>query len=243
VGKSRAQCQTSAVEDYDVEFVDAGQPSVDEPATPAPAPRQPPTAARLTAVLWGAAGALCVASPFQTVYSYKFSGASIQSAGGFDGWGRPVGSTLAAELLGEHGTRYGIALCVCAALLGLVAFLVPRGEQSAGGWGARLDNWLQRHATVIGISAVAMLLGVLGSMALGVESAYSTYHALDRALQDPGRGVFLSIGPCLWLGLAAALFACAALIVQGGGRLPRASHSDLSKTRRRFALTRRQADQ
>jgi len=217
------------VDDYDVEFVDAEQPSLDDPGSAAPAQQQRRPTVRLAAVLWGAGAALCVVASFQRVYSYKFSGASIQSAGGFDGWGRPVGSTRPAELLGEHATRYGVALCICAALLGLVAFLALRAEQGVGGWSVRLGNRIQRHATVIGISAVAMLAGVLVSVALGVEAAYSTYYALDRALQDPGRGVLLSVGPCLWLGVAAALCAIAGLIVQGG-RLPRTSHSEFSRT-------------
>ncbi len=188
---------------YRVEFVDPEPPPVTRAAEPG---RSRVTAVRASVVpvLWIAGAALCVLSSFQTIFTYHFTGASIRSRGGFDAWGH----ALDRQLNGEHGPRVALLLWVCAALFALLAATLLPGKVAN-----RAVRWALRHAAAIGLAAVALLTGTLASVGLGIESSFSSYHALSDTLQDGG-GVDLSIGGCLWLGLASLACAVAALVLR-----------------------------
>ncbi len=207
MGIWRRQCQTAAMagqQRYEVEFVDDSTPAhAPQPAEPAAAG---PDGRRAVAapVAWIAAAVLSVLATFQSIFTYRFTGASITSTGGYDAWGH----SLDTQLPGEHGPRYALLLWVCAAAFALLAAALRAV------FSARVGRWTRRHASAVGLCATTLLVGTLAGVALGIESSFASYRALSATLQDANGGVHLTIGVSLWFGLGSLTCAVAALVLQ-----------------------------
>lgn len=197
---------------YQVEFLDP-DPAREAPVTRPALNRLPRSRAVTTAALWALSAALCVAAARQTVFSYRFTGRWITSHGGYNAWGHSLDNDVATE----HGPRYALLLGLCAMLLAALAVAAARSDPT--GRGAR---WLQRNLVAVGLTAAALLTGTVASIALGIEASFATYRSLAGTL-DTGGGVDLSVGGCLWFGLAALACGIAA-VAMGVVRSDPAAH-------------------
>jgi hypothetical protein len=156
--------------------------------------------ARVAALLsWAAAAVLCIAASIAHVFTYRFDGTAIHTRGGFTASGRSLDPLLNSE----HGPRYALLFVVCAVwFAGLGVLLITEGIGRAG-------RLAVRHLTAVSAAASFLLIGVVGSLALGVQATRSSYQNLDDSLNRAGHIEFqFHVGACLWLGIAAV--ACAA---------------------------------
>ena len=156
-------------------------------------------AALVAAGLSVVAGVLCIVAPFRAVYTLTAQGISAS----FDGWGRYDLATGS-----QHGPRYGIALTVAALVLVIAAATRLRDLRPI------LDDDLpetrnpdalpqtddDRLAAAVGIAGSALLLGVLGSVALSIESTVSNSEAIASA---GGTATKVEVGGMLWFLVAA----------------------------------------
>ncbi len=189
-----------------VEFVDdAGASEPPRNRAPRLVGARPVSLALAEPALWIAAAVLSVFATFQTIFTYRFTGDSITSRGGYDAWGH----ALDAQLNTDHGPRYAVLLWLCATLFALLAAALLGGGFSAG----RAGRWTQARAGAIGLAVVGLLAGVLAGVALGVESSFSVYRGLAKTLNDTHGGVELLIGGCIWFGLASLACALGAVLV------------------------------
>jgi hypothetical protein len=186
---------------YQVEFLDP-DPAREVAATRPTPNRLPRRESVALAALWASSAALCAVASFQTVFSYHFTGTWITSHGGYNAWGHSLDSAVATE----HGPRYALLLGLCAVLLATLAVAAARSDPTEAG-----ARWLQRNLGALGLTAAALLAGTVASIALGIEASFATYRALAGTL-DTG-GVDLSVGGCLWFGLAAVACGVGAVVV------------------------------
>ena len=154
--------------------------------------------------LWAAAAVLALLSTFQTVFTYRFDFSVIHTRGGYNALGYSLDSTLA----GDRWPGYAFVLGFCGAVFGVLAATSVRAALGGG------EGRLRRYATSVGIAAVSLLFGVLVCIGLALGAVFATYRGLARSLAD-GResAVHLSIGACVWLGVASLACALAALVL------------------------------
>jgi len=171
-------------------------------------PVRPTVSALVASVLLLAAVVLCAVAPFTRVSrltegfsdptTFRRENLSLTT----DGWGRRhldvhnLPGVFASDI--GVGTRSGIAFTVAGVLLlAVVPLLVFAGR---------------RIAEMLAVAAAALTVGALGVVALDLLNQHQTFSA------NPEVHDRLAIGPCLWLGAVAALFAVAAaltLVVPG----------------------------
>jgi hypothetical protein len=202
----------------DVEFfggVDTREPAearIDDALPPSEAKARWPHWAALAALAsWATAAVLAAVAPFNTIYEAHRGGLSAS----MDGWGRSTGLT-AGPRFGEHGIRYGIVLVLCAGVLALLALLAAT-RIGRPRWMLVLGDGV---TTVLAACAAGLLLGVSLATALDVDAMASTFRAANRAVlanaATSGTGaqpaIHLHVGGCVWLSLAAAGCAIAALV-------------------------------
>jgi hypothetical protein len=192
--------------EYPVEFLDSDSEPVERSAWRARFGRAevPPAAIWVATGLWSAAAVLALLSTFQTVFTYRFDFSVIHTRGGYNA----LGYSLDATLAGDRWPGYAFILGFCSAVFALLAVVSIRavfgGEQGR----------LHRYATSVGLAAVSLLIGVLICIGLALSAVFATYRGLARTLADGREGaVHLSIGACLWLGVAALACALAALVL------------------------------
>ena len=187
-----------------VEFLDE-QPG--GPTAGAPATDGSPTLTGLDWLAvagWAAAAALGVVASLTNVFTYRLDFSAVHSHGGYTATGR----SLDPGLRNDRGTDYAMILAVCVVAFALVGLAVFRDGRA--GHGTRLG----RSATPLGIGAVAMLFGVLATIALGLVSSFASYRTLANTLDaQQAHAVRLAIGPCLWFGIAALLVGIGALVL------------------------------
>ena len=170
-------------------------------------------AALVSAGLSVVAGVLCIVAPFRAVYTLRASGISAS----FDGWGRYDLATAS-----QHGPRYGVALTVAAIVLVVAAASRLRdlrpvardidagvpGDTDTGTAVSHTDTGAgtpgeppantgdDRLAAAVGIAGSALLLGVLGSVALNIESTVSNAGSIA---DSGGQSTAVDVGAMLWL--------------------------------------------
>lgn len=162
-------------------------------------------AALVSAGLSVVAGVLCIVAPFRAVYTLRASGISAS----FDGWGR---YDLAAA--SQHGPRYGIVLTVAAIVLVVAAAsrlrdLRPVAASASPDTASDVDANSaatpgeppanpgdDRLAAAVGIAGSALLLGVLGAVALNIESTVSNAGSIA---DSGGQSTAVDVGAMLWL--------------------------------------------
>jgi hypothetical protein len=172
----------------------------------------------LGVALWALATACAIAAPFTFLVGYRetFRPDGTISTDTFthrvDGWGRirdfsPDG-TVPASL--GHEARYGIATCVCAALLlvAVTSAVLGRTRRS------------RRFARDVALVAASLLAGVVAAEYLHVEAVRSQLAAADAS--SHGSPSFdTQAGPALGLGLAAVICGAAGVVVALRARAPR----------------------
>jgi hypothetical protein len=205
----------------DVEFLDtepAEEPGASAETTPAPqSARKPARSVAWAAIaLWGAAAVLGLLSTFQTVFTYRFDFSVIHTRGGYNA----LGYSLDAALAGDRWPGYAFILGFCATVFALLAVVKARAIVTGA------QSPMHRYAAGIGIAAVSLLIGVLICIGLALNAAFATYRGLARTLADGSENaVQLSIGACLWLGVASLVCAVAALLLT---LLPGRTPTDIS---------------
>ena len=164
------------------------------------------------------AGVLCIVAPFRAVYTLRAQGISAS----FDGWGRYDLATGS-----QHGPRYGIALTVAALVLVIAAATRLRdlrpvaAEEDIEEEGAAAEDDGERDpadpaaaddrlAAGIGIGGSALLLGILASLALSIESTVANS---DAIASSGGTRTAVSVGGMLWFLLGAWVVSVLALYV------------------------------
>lgn len=186
-----------------VEFLDE-QPSGSTAAAPRSDHSAAPAALDWLAIGgWTAAVALGVLASLTDVFTYRLDFSAVHSHGGYDAMGR----SLDPGLRNDRGTDYAVILAVCIVAFAVVGIAVFRDARAGGG------TRLGRYAPVAGVGAVALLLGVLASIALGLVSSFASYRSLADTLDEQqANAVQLWIGPCLWFGTGALLAGVVALV-------------------------------
>ncbi|WP_375499322.1 hypothetical protein [uncultured Jatrophihabitans sp.] len=170
-----------------------------------PPPDRSREAALIAAGLSVVAAVLCVVAPFRAVYTLRAQGISAS----FDGWGR---YDLASGA--QHGPRYGVALTVAALVLVIAAAtrlrdLHPVAETTEAAQFTQAIDAIDatdaidaaftgddRLAAGVGIAGSALLLGVLASVALSIESTVSN---ADSIAATGGTATTVDVGAMLWL--------------------------------------------
>lgn len=185
----------------DVEFLDE-QPSESDSRPPK---AQGSAALDWLAVAgWAAATALGVVASLTDVFTYRLDFSAVHSRGGYTALGRSLDPTLQ----NDRGTNYAVILIACVVAFALLGLTVLRDARTEGG------TRLGRFAPAAGIGAVALLVGALASIALGLVSSFAGYRTLADTLdQQQAHAVQLWIGPCLWFGIAAFVAAVGALVL------------------------------
>lgn len=191
-----------------VEFLGV-EPLPDEPA---PAPRRPRSrlgdrSTRIAVGLWAAAAVLCAASTVQTLFRYRFAGLAINTSGGYDAWGHPYDKALTSE----RGPQFALMLWICAILCGVLG-----GATAARESRSTVTRWVRAHLHLFGVITATLVGGAVAALGLTLQSWISTYEALAHFLDD-GR-VYLTVGPGIWLALAALVCSVAAVVVNA--RMP-----------------------
>jgi hypothetical protein len=177
-----------------VEFLD-DQPDGPAAAAPRTYESSSPAALDWLAVgAWTVAAALGVAASLSNVFTYRLDFSAVHSRGGYNALGR----SLDPSLRNDRGTNYAVILAVGIVAFAALALAVFRDARAGGG------TRLGRYAPAAAIGAVALLCGVLASIALGLVSSFASYRSLADTLdQQQANAVQLWIGPCLWFGIAA----------------------------------------
>jgi hypothetical protein len=154
-------------------------------------------------LLLGAAVLAALAS-FQTVSTEIQRSGNRTNGASVDGWGRwhTVGAATVAP--GVHDARYGIPLCVCAAVFALGGALLAA---------AALRGRSPRAATAAALAAVGGVCGMAGvtaTMWLQIDAVFDSFHATTHGaddLPDAFGGFHLSVGAAIWLALAGVVAA------------------------------------
>lgn len=189
----------------EIEFLD-GPDERDRPEQPFPALRDAPEHTLASAVAvggWLVAAVLAALAPFDVYYRV------VQPASGrtfalvsysVDGWGRIVADD--GPVGGTHGTRFGVASFVCAALLLMLAAVgvVQRNRRIGEAGVARLT----RSVAVGSLAVTALFAGALGAVFLDLRAEYDRVTGNTR----------LSIGAFIWLSCAALVVAALATVAQ-----------------------------
>ncbi len=178
---------------------------LDEPASASPASPVTPASpewvddaaarqALVSATLWVVSAVLCVIASFQYLYS-----AVLGVAIGLhvNGWGTVTQNGIRSP---GHASRFGVVLCVTAAL-----FLVAAGLSWAS---TRSDRQrLRQTGQALALAATAFLAGSLATMGTVIDSAFSSItsqtNSTDELNKKVAESIDLQIGWLVWLGVIA----------------------------------------
>lgn len=150
-------------------------------------------------ILFAGAAVLAVLASFQTVSTEIQRNGNSTNGASVDGWGRwhTVGTATVAP--GIHDARYGIPLCVCAAVFALGAVLL--GAAALRGRNPRTVT----TAALAAVGGVCVMAGVTATMWLQIDAVFDSFHATTNGaddLPDAFGGFHLDVGAAIWLALA-----------------------------------------
>jgi hypothetical protein len=150
-------------------------------------------------LLLAGAAVLAVVASFQTVSTEIQRNGDGTNGASVDGWGRwhTVGTATVAP--GIHDARYGIPLCVCAAVFAAGAALL--GAAALRGRDPRSVT----TAALAAVGGVCVLAGVTATMWLQIDAVFDSFHATTNGaddLPDAFGGFHLEVGAAIWLALA-----------------------------------------
>ncbi|HZC70970.1 MAG TPA: hypothetical protein VE442_09765 [Jatrophihabitans sp.] len=154
-------------------------------------------------VMFAAAAALAVVASFQRVYTVREVVGQRQPSYWVDGWGRLRTSDGDPIPAGLHETRWGLALCVCAAVLVVLAFAVA--GSAVPRFAARISPRAATGVSVAAIAIVGAFAGLLAAAALQVNAVSDRLHAstgVGAGLGPPAVQYDVPVGGFLWFGLA-----------------------------------------
>jgi hypothetical protein len=151
--------------------------------------------------MFAASAALAVVASFQRVYTVWESDEAHRASYGVDGWGRLRGAAGTVPP-GLHEPRWGVAMCVCAGGLALLAFVVAASAIPA--LAKRVPDRISTGALGAAIAIAAALAGLLVATWLEIGARTDSVKAsVDfRAGFGPRIHYGVPLGPFLWLGAA-----------------------------------------
>lgn len=158
-----------------------------------------PRAAAIT--MFAAAAALAVVASFQRVYTVWEFDEAHEGSYWVDGWGR-VGTSEGPIPPGLHEPRWGVAICVCAGGLALLAIAVAASAIPA--LAKRTPPRIASGVLGAAIAIAAALAGLLAATWLEIDArsdslkASADFNALPASRLHYG----VPVGPFLWLGAA-----------------------------------------
>jgi hypothetical protein len=190
----------------EIEFFDpedaAAQPDGGEEIGREPSRQPSIDGALLSAcLLFAGAAVLAVVASFQQVYVIRPPGGRAGPAYSVDGWGRPASEGGVFVPSGFREPRYGIALCVAAAISAGIAATILIGWTRSG----RVVRFVPAAAAGVGLTG--LIAGISGAMWLVVDAALTRYRSNVQTDAAGPPAIEATFGACLWLAAAAGVAA------------------------------------